>query len=149
MLENKELNLKVLIADDERLARELIKYLLKNAPSQYNFVFHIEEADNAVIAQEKIELFKPQLLFLDIEMPGMPNNSVTDFIEKLTYLDFILVFQTAHRQYAAEAFDLNAQDYLVKPFTNERFYETLERVREEFLAKQNNSQAYNKFLTVK
>lgn len=111
--------------DDETLARENIKSLLKNQ-SDINNVF---EAENASMALEVAELHQPDIIFLDIQMPGQ---SGIELAEKLPSKS-VIIFATAYDQHAITAFDLNAVDYLLKPFNDERFFDALHRARKELL----------------
>ncbi|MGB8193220.1 MAG: LytTR family transcriptional regulator DNA-binding domain-containing protein [Chitinophagaceae bacterium] len=111
----------VIIIDDERLAREEVKRSLSDFPE-----FEVlAEAKNYEEAKTAIENFKPDLIFLDIQMPG---KSGFDLLESLDEVPQV-VFTTAFNQYAAKAFDIDALDYLVKPLRQERFGITIERIR--------------------
>ncbi|CAD5249656.1 DNA-binding response regulator [Alteromonas sp. 38] len=115
----------VLVADDERLARETIKLLLANAPG----VGNIWEASDGRQAIELGKLHSPDLVFLDVEMP------ISNGIEVARELpsNSIIVFVTAFNDYAVTAFELNAIDYILKPFDDERFEKTLSKVKQKFL----------------
>ena len=114
---------KVLIADDEMPARSKMKRLLK----KFDDVELIHEAENGVDALEHIQKLKPDVAFLDIEMPGMNGIEVATNLDddSLPYL----VFATAYNEHAIKAFELNAIDYLLKPFNEERLGEALEKIR--------------------
>jgi len=99
--------MKTIIIDDERLARQELKGLL----SGYHEIELIDEAENAQKGIEKIEELKPDLIFLDIQMPGMTG---FEMLEKLNYTPKV-VFVTAYDEYAIRAFEVNAVDYLLKP----------------------------------
>lgn len=118
--------LKVLIADDEALARATLKSLLVDATE----VGEIYEADNGKQALELYEQFRPEIVFLDIEMPGLSGIEVA----KQLPAHCVIVFATAFNEHAVTAFELNAIDYLLKPFDDDRFHNSLEkamkRVRE-------------------
>lgn len=112
---------KVLIVDDEQLSRGKLIRFLHERPEQYEVI----EAENGLDALEKIELHKPQIVFLDIEMPEMNG---MDLVQALgPKIDFHLIFQTAYSQYAIQAFEKSAVDYLLKPFSKERFDQALEK----------------------
>ena len=115
----------VLIVDDETLARENIKSLLKNQSDIKN----IFEAENGTQALTIAELQQVDIIFLDIQMPGQ---SGIELAEKLPSKS-VIIFATAYNQHAITAFDLNAIDYLLKPFNDERFYNALHRARKELL----------------
>jgi two-component system LytT family response regulator/two-component system response regulator LytT len=114
----------VLIADDEKLARRDLKFLLKSIPG----IKVTGEAKNGVEALEKIEKLAPRITFLDIEMPGLNGLQV---VEKLIErgIETTVVFVTAYDHYAVRAFEVNAADYLLKPVAAERLSETLRRIR--------------------
>lgn len=120
------MSIKVLIIDDEPIAREMIGILLQNY-SQFEV---IAEARNGTEALSLIQALSPDLLFLDIQMPGLTGISL---IEQLPN-DFKshVVFVTAYDEYALEAFNLNALDYLLKPFTKARFAQMIGKVLDKF-----------------
>lgn len=118
---------KTIIIDDERLAREEVKRALKNYP-EFEI---IGEASHVNEAKEIIESALPNIIFLDIHMPG---KSGFDLLEELAIVPEV-VFTTAYDQYAVKAFELNALDYLVKPLREERFAKTIEKVRAELVKK--------------
>ena len=113
-----------LIIDDERLAREEVKRALLAYP---DFEV-IGEAANAEEARVLIESKQPDLIFLDIHMPA---KSGFDLLEDLSIVPKV-VFTTAYSEYAVKAFEVNALDYIVKPLREERFAQTIEKLREEF-----------------
>ena len=115
----------VIIVDDERLAREEVKRSLAGYP-EFEIV---EEAKNYDEAKKQIEALKPDLVFLDIQMPG---RSGFDLLESLDQVPEV-VFTTAFNEYAVKAFDIDALDYLVKPLRKERFAITIERIRKKLL----------------
>lgn len=114
-----------LIADDEHLAREKLRLLLKKEPG----IQVLGECDDAAHTIARIVELKPDLLFLDVQMPG------GDGFEVLRHIPAedmpVVVFTTAYDQYAIHAFEANAIDYLLKPFDEERLHRTTERVRAE------------------
>ena len=117
----------ILIADDEYLARETIKHLLK-AQSDIDEVFEAEDGNQALqLCQEH----SFDLIFLDIQMPGQTGIQLAEKLPAGT----VVIFATAYDQYAIEAFDLNAIDYLLKPFDDERFYQALKRARQQIANK--------------
>lgn len=119
------MNIKTLIIDDEILARARIKHLLADVPDFYI----VGESKNGNDALADIETKRPDLIFLDIKMPRL---SGFDVIEKLNlnYKPFI-IFVTAFEQFALKAFDVNAVDYLLKPFDDDRFFEALNRAKSQ------------------
>lgn len=113
--------IKVIIIDDERLAREE----LKRAIALYDDFVVTGEAENADDAKDLIERKSPDLIFLDIQMP---EKSGFDLLESLKNVPEVL-FVTAYNQYAVQAFEVNALDYLMKPIREERFSKAIEKVR--------------------
>ena len=115
--------MKTIIVDDERLAREELKMLL----AEYGDVEVIGEYKNAMEAKEAIERDNPDLVFMDIQMPG---DSGLDLLEKIQNPPRT-VFVTAYDEYAIKAFELKAFDYLMKPIDPERLSEVYNRISEE------------------
>jgi two-component system LytT family response regulator len=117
------MRLTVLIVDDEPLAREGLRMLLADDPD----IASVREARNGHDAVECIRDGRPDLVFLDVQMPEMDGFSVVHEIgpEQMP----ALVFVTAHDQYAIRAFEINAIDYLLKPVTAERFVQSLARAK--------------------
>ena len=123
---------KVIIADDEAAGRTLIKQYLADFPA----LIIVGEANNGVDAIKLINEFKPDIIFLDIQMPGL-----TGF-EVLTHIDEIpqIIFSTAYDKYALQAFEVHAIDYLLKPYTRERFKAAIQKVRNDAQQQQPNIQ---------
>ena len=115
--------MKTIIVDDERLAREELKRLLEN----YGEIEIIGEYKNAIEAKEAIERDNPDLVFMDIQMPG---ETGLELLEKMPNPPRT-VFVTAYDEYAIKAFELNAYDYLMKPIDPERLSEVYNRLSEE------------------
>ncbi|NNC21573.1 response regulator transcription factor [Corallococcus exiguus] len=114
--------MKVLIADDERLARAELRRLLTAFPE----VEVVGEATHVDETCERVEALAPDLLLLDIQMPGGTGFDVLDRLEAPPDV----VFTTAHDAHALRAFQVNALDYLLKPIEAARLAEALERVRQ-------------------
>ena len=115
--------LRVLLVDDEALARQRLEDLLRHQSN----VEIVGTADNGEAAVAAIRLLKPDLVFLDVQMPGKTG---LDVISTIGPDDMpATVFVTAYDQYALKAFDLAAIDYLVKPFDDERFEQAFARAR--------------------
>ena len=110
---------KVLIIDDESAGRQLIKEYL----TDYEDLILLGEANNGVDAVKLINEFKPDLVFLDIQMPGMTGFDVLTHLEELPQI----IFSTAYDQYALKAFEVHAIDYLLKPYTKGRFKVAIEK----------------------
>ncbi|UKN02501.1 response regulator [Paracrocinitomix mangrovi] len=115
--------MKTIIVDDERLAREELKGLL----SEYEDIEVIGEYKNAIEAKEAIERDQPDLVFMDIQMPG---ETGLQLLEKMQNPPRT-IFVTAYDEYAIKAFELNAYDYLMKPIDPERLSEVHSRLMEE------------------
>ncbi|GAB3840474.1 LytR/AlgR family response regulator transcription factor [Hymenobacter jeollabukensis] len=113
-----------LIIDDELLARGVIRTLLQNHPA----VTVVSEAANGTEAVIQILQHRPDLVFLDIQMPELNGFEVLQQV--WPHHQPAVVFTTAYDQYALRAFDANAIDYLLKPFNAVRFHQALERARE-------------------
>ena len=123
--------IRALIVDDEPLARERLHELLDDTPS----VTVVGDAEDGPEAVDAIREQAPDLVFLDVQMPGMSGIDVTEEIGAEAMPT--TVFVTAYDQYAIKAFDLAAVDYLLKPFDDERFEQALHRARDQ-IASQNN-----------
>lgn len=111
---------KVILIDDEAPARSLLKEYLSHYPE----MVVIGEANNGVDGIRLVHEFKPDIVFLDIEMPGMNGLEVLRHLQENPRV----IFSTAYDQYAVNAFELNAVDYLLKPYTRERFNRAVERL---------------------
>jgi two-component system, LytTR family, response regulator LytT len=124
------MSLSALIIDDEQLAREELKYLLDQAGG----VDVLAQGANGIEAVNLIEEHHPDLVFLDVQMPGLDGFAVIQrLLDKHQGRDADplpqFVFATAYDQYAVRAFDVNAVDYLLKPFDGTRVQQALDRVR--------------------
>jgi len=114
---------KAIIIDDERLARNELKKLLQEFPD----VEVIGEAANANEGIEKIESLNPDLVFLDIQMPGKSGFDMLTQIEKAPHV----IFVTAYDEYALKAFEVNALDYLMKPVEPKRLADAILKVKQK------------------
>lgn len=112
--------MKALLIDDERLARQELKNLL----SAYSEIQIVGEANNAEAAIESIRQLKPDVIFLDIQMPG---KNGFELLEEISALPEV-VFVTAYDEYAIRAFEVNALDYLLKPVQSTRLAETVKKI---------------------
>ena len=115
--------IQTLIVDDERLSRQRIRHLLIGEPQ----VQIVGECSNGTEAVEVLSARTPDLVFLDVQMPGLDGFGV---VSSLIQPPPMVVFVTAYDEYALRAFDVHAFDYLLKPFDRIRFQETMRRVRE-------------------
>jgi two-component system, LytTR family, response regulator len=114
----------VLIADDEPVARAGLRDML----SAIEWVTCVGEAASGPAAVQAIDTLRPELVFLDVQMPGLLGTEVLRHVQHQPYV----VFTTAFAQHAVTAFELGALDYLLKPFGPERLAAALERVRAAF-----------------
>ncbi len=112
---------KVVLIDDERLARSELKRLLKEFPD----VEIVGEAANAQEGIDQIETLNPDLIFLDIQMPGKTGFEMLTELEKAPQV----IFVTAYDEYAIKAFEINALDYLMKPVEPKRLADSLHKVK--------------------
>ena len=115
--------MKVLIVDDEPLARDELHYLVDQNPR----VTDIYEADGVVSAQQMVDREHPELMFLDIQLTDGSGMALAESLKSRPNHPYI-VFATAYDQYALDAFDADAVDYLLKPFSQQRVNDAIERV---------------------
>ena len=121
--------IRVLVVDDESLARDTLRLLLEET-DDFDVVGECSDGHEAV---ESIRTLKPDLVFLDVQMPGLTGLEVVEHVGAASMP--VVVFATAFDEYAVKAFEASAVDYLVKPFSDERFESTLERLRAMFRRK--------------
>ncbi|MCX6299732.1 MAG: response regulator [Bacteroidetes bacterium] len=115
--------MRAIIIDDERLARNELKKLLQD----HSDIEVIEEAANVDDGIEKIELLNPDLIFLDIQMPGKTGFDLLAEVEKAPRV----IFTTAYDEYAIKAFEVNALDYLLKPVEPKRLADAIQKLHIE------------------
>jgi two-component system LytT family response regulator len=115
--------IKAIIIDDERLARNELKKLLQD----HSDIEIIEEAANVDDGIEKIENMNPDLIFLDIQMPGKTGFDLLAELEKAPKV----IFTTAYDEYAIKAFEVNALDYLLKPIEPKRLADAIQKLQAE------------------
>ena len=120
--------IKAIIIDDERLARNELKKLLEQHPD----INIIDEASNVDEAVEKIDLSRPDLIFLDIQMPGKTGFDLLAEIEKSPRV----IFTTAYDEFALKAFEVNALDYLLKPIDPKRLADAIQKLQSEIALEQ-------------
>jgi two-component system, LytTR family, response regulator len=113
------MKIRVLIIDDEAPAREIIKHYLKD----YENIEITGECQDGFCGLKSISEMKPELVFLDIQMPKLTGFEMLEVLEERPEI----IFTTAYDQYAIRAFELNAIDYLLKPFHKERFDEAVKK----------------------
>ena len=112
--------MKAIIIDDERLARTELRKLLQDFPE----VEVIDEAANAEEGIEKIDSLQPDLIFLDIQMPGKTGFDMLAELERAPHV----IFTTAYDEYALKAFEVNALDYLLKPVEPKRLADAMQKL---------------------
>jgi two-component system LytT family response regulator len=117
-------SIRVLIIDDEKPAREKIKLMLHD----HTDLYLAGESANGGEAVDHIRLLKPDLIFLDIQMPVLDGFGVLETIESDQLP--VIIFVTAFDRYAMQAFEVNAIDYLLKPFDEDRFNKALQKARQ-------------------
>src|SRR5437868_13508177 len=119
------MSLTALIIDDEQLARDELNYLIKNVDG----VEIVAQGKNGVEAINLIREHSPDIVFLDVQMPGLDGFGVIKKLldKKVAMPQFI--FATAFDQYAVKAFEVNAIDYLLKPFDKKRVAQAVEKVK--------------------
>jgi DNA-binding LytR/AlgR family response regulator len=117
------MKVRALIVDDEAPARERLKKFL----AQNDLVELIGEAEDGVRAVEMIEKESPDVVLLDIQMPDLDGFGVIQALEKPP----LIIFVTAYDEYAIRAFEVNALDYLLKPFTRDRLDRAIEKAQQE------------------
>lgn len=118
------MKLRIVIADDERPARQFLKNLIES----FEVAEIVGEAEDGAEAVEIIEKTKPDLALLDLQMPEVSGLEVVKLLRKSSLP--LVAFVTAYDEYAVQAFDLNAVDYLLKPVEKSRLRETLNRAQE-------------------
>ncbi|MEO5563954.1 MAG: response regulator transcription factor [Chitinophagaceae bacterium] len=116
-------SIKAIIADDEILARDIIKEFIKNHPC----IEIVSEADNGITTVNLVNEHLPDVLFLDIQMPDLNGFDALKELESSTLP--LIIFTTAYDKYALKAFEASAIDYLLKPFNQERFDVAIERAK--------------------
>ncbi|MFZ6002135.1 MAG: LytR/AlgR family response regulator transcription factor [Bacteroidota bacterium] len=125
------MNTTCLIVDDEKLARDLLREYVENNFPEMTILGECEQGTDAV---EKIDKLKPDVLFLDVQMPGMTG---FDVLEELEF-EPCVIFTTAYDQYAIKAFEKNAVDYLLKPLDEDRFRSAVNRALKRKMSEQGN-----------
>jgi two-component system LytT family response regulator len=133
------MSIRTIIIDDERLARNELKKLLQ----QHNDIDVIEEATNVDEGIEKIEELAPELIFLDIQMPGKTGFDLLAEIDKAPRV----IFTTAYDEYAIKAFEVNALDYLLKPIEPKRLNDAIQKLHYEIQKEQASAQNGRSLLT--
>lgn len=117
------MNIKAIIVEDSRLARNELKVLIEKVKE----ITLIGEAENVDSGYKEIIDKKPDLLFLDINMPGKNGFDLLEMLDDLP----IVIFTTAYDEYALKSFDYNTVDYLLKPVSEKRFFQAIEKVKKQ------------------
>jgi len=131
-------NVKAIVIEDEEPARVVLREYLKKFP-QITLLAEIIDGFNAVkIINEQ----KPDLIFLDIQLPKLTGFEVLELIDHMP----VIVFTTAYDQYAIQAFEKNAADYLLKPFSEERFTSAIQKAMDKLAIRQNDSATVKKMV---
>jgi two-component system LytT family response regulator len=120
--------IKAVIVDDEELARHLLREYLRGEPD----IEIVAECGNGFEGVRAANELSPNLMFLDVQMPKLDGLEVLDLIDR----EIAVIFVTAYDQYAMKAFDAAAVDYLLKPFSQDRFRAALDRARRRLAEKQ-------------
>ena len=120
-------NIKAVIVEDSRLARNELKELVKASPE----IEIIGEAENVKKGYELIQATNPDLLFLDINMPGKNGFDLLEMLDEAP----ATIFTTAYNEYAIKSFEYNALDYLMKPISEKRYAAAIEKVKEKLVSK--------------
>ena len=118
------MEIRTVIVDDEQLARDELCYLLESFPE----VKVLERASNGEEALEAIDRMSPDLVMMDVQMPGLTGFQVVELLLQKNRLPY-LIFITAYDQYAMKAFDVNATDYLLKPIEKDRLSAAIQKVK--------------------
>ena len=124
--------MKVLIVDDERHARQLIKAILEDVCPEVTIVGEAEDLSGGV---KLIHKHKPDLVLLDIEMPGHSGLEILDFFDA-DEIAFQIVFVTAYSEYAVKAFEVSAVDYLLKPLEADSLKKAIDKVAKRLMLKE-------------
>ncbi len=130
--------IRTIIIDDEKLARNIIK----NYVNEHSEIELIAECSNGFDGIKSINEMKPDIVFLDIQMPKLNGFEMLELLEEHP----VIIFSTAYDEYAVKAFDMNATDYLLKPYSYERFDEALERAVKKLNSNQKDSQNFNQII---
>lgn len=134
---NNSTKLKILIVDDEMPARKLIGNFLQSSP----YFEIIGEASDGFEAVKKINLLQPEIVLLDIKMPKLTGFEVLELVDYQSNI----IFTTAYDEFAVQAFEKNAVDYLLKPFSAERLLSALEKAAKQNISMETSQKQENLF----
>ncbi len=129
------MSVRTIIIDDERLARNELRKLLQ----EFNEIEVIDEAANGNEGIEKIEQYNPDLIFLDIQMPGKTGFELLEELDRSPKV----IFTTAYDEYALKAFEVNALDYLLKPIEPKRLSDAIQKLHIEESRENNSTNSNN------
>lgn len=124
--------MKAIIIDDEKLARDLVRNFLQ----MFENIEIVAECENGFEGIKSINEHNPDLIFLDIQMPKLNGFEMLELLDN----SHNIIFTTAYDQYALKAFEVNAVDYLLKPFSRERFADSVNKVIEKIGKNENSTQ---------
>jgi len=131
--------IRTIIIDDETPAREIIRHYLK----ELDYIDIIAECADGFTGLKTITMMKPDLVFLDIQMPRLTG---IEMLEVMTEKPEV-IFSTAYDQFAIRAFELNAVDYLLKPFAKRRFLDAVKKATDRIRTGSGNTEPANQILT--
>ncbi|NQY04961.1 MAG: response regulator [Flavobacteriaceae bacterium] len=121
--------IRAIIIDDEQGARNVLANLLERLNDNISVV---SSNKNLVEGVEAIKLMRPDVVFLDVQMPNYAGYEIIDFFDTI---DFEIIFVTAYDEYAVKAFELNAIDYLVKPINRKKLSDSIDKLKDKVLKK--------------
>jgi two-component system, LytTR family, response regulator len=130
--------IRAIIIEDEELGRELIKNYLKDQ----SHIDIVSECENGFEGIKIIQELKPDLVFLDIQMPKLNGFEMLEILDERPEI----IFTTAYNQYAIQAFEQNAVDYLMKPFSKERLLDAIKKAEQRMLTNNLNHEKINKLI---
>ncbi len=130
--------IRTVIIDDEAPAREILKHYLKNNQD----IEVVAECQDGFAGLKSISELKPDLIFLDIQMPKLTGFELLEVIDEKPGI----IFTTAYDQFAIKAFELNAVDYLLKPFSRERFEEAVKKATEKIRSEKGNPKTVSQLI---
>lgn len=132
------MSIRTIIVEDEEPARDIVKIYLK----KYTDIELLGEFIDGFSAVKAINELKPDLLFLDIQLPKLNGFEILELAEHTP----VIIFTTAYDQFALKAFEMNATDYLLKPFSTERFDAAMQKALEKIKNKQPDTNAIQKLV---
>jgi len=130
--------IRTIIIDDEQPARDLLLHYLSKFP-EFDV---IAEASDGFKGIQVIQEYKPEVVFLDIQMPKLTGFEMLELIDSKP----LIVFSTAYDQFAIKAFEMNAVDYLLKPYSRERFSQTIEKIKDKLAKNENVNEKTQKLM---